>query len=170
MNCVGKQRPAQASFALELTLCRDISADVFCETVGARGPDGFAGNGRRHETPGVTASFHFFLSCQDMSDSIQTLTERIRAFSDARGWYKDGRVTKRGLAISLSLEAAELLEHFQWVPEEQIETLVQEKRQDLIDEAADVAIYLLQFADRVGFDLGHAIEEKMKKNAQKYPV
>ncbi len=105
-----------------------------------------------------------------MSDSLKELSQHIRAFSDARGWYNDGRVTKAGLAISILLEAAELLEHFQWISQDKIEQHVEDHKQDLANEAADVAIYLLQFADRVGFDLGKAIEDKMVKNAQKYPV
>lgn len=53
-----------------------------------------------------------------MSDSIKELTAEIRDFSNARGWYKNGRTDLKGIAISISLEVAELLEHFQWIKDE----------------------------------------------------
>lgn len=105
-----------------------------------------------------------------MNDSIQELTKEIRTFSDDRGWYKNGRVDLKGIAISISLEAAELLEHFQWIKDEQIDERVEERSGELSDELADVAIYAFQFADRMGIDLAQAVRVKMEKNARKYPV
>lgn len=105
-----------------------------------------------------------------MSDSIKQLTDEIRAFSDARNWYSKGRVDLKGIAISISLEAAELLEHFQWTPDEEINGRVEARKQELSDEVADVVIYALQFADRAGIDLGEAVRAKMEKNAEKYPA
>ena len=105
-----------------------------------------------------------------MPDSIKELTARIRAFSDARGWYEKGNVDLKGIAISISLEAAELLEHFQWTSDDAIGARVEERKRELSDEVADVVIYALQFADRAGIDLGEAIEAKMRKNAEKYPA
>lgn len=105
-----------------------------------------------------------------MSDSIKQLTEEIRAFSDARNWYAHGRVDLKGIAISISLEASELLEHFQWTRDEDMPARVEANQQDLKDELADIVIYALQFADRAGFNLGEAVQEKMRKNGQKYPV
>ncbi|NBS41977.1 nucleotide pyrophosphohydrolase [bacterium] len=104
------------------------------------------------------------------SDSIKQLTDEIRAFSDARNWYPKGRVNLKGIAISISLEAAELLEHFQWVNDVEVAARVEEKKGDLSDELADVVIYALQFADRAGIDLGEAVQKKMEKNGKKYPV
>lgn len=103
-----------------------------------------------------------------MSDSIKELTHTIRAFTDARGWLKT--FVPKDLAMSISMEAAELLEHFQWVPEERLAQRVEERKGEISDEVADVVIYCLQFAERCGIDLGRAIEEKMAKNAVKYPL
>lgn len=105
-----------------------------------------------------------------MPDSIKQLTEEIRAFSDARNWYSRGRADLKGIVISISLEASELLEHFQWTKDEDVATRVESRKGELADELADVVIYALQFADRAGFDLGEAIQKKMEKNAQKYPL
>ncbi len=105
-----------------------------------------------------------------MSDSIKQLTEEIRAFSDARNWYANGRADLKGIAISISLEAAELLEHFQWTKDADMPARTEERKDDLKDELADVVIYAFQFADRAGFNLGEAVQEKMRKNGEKYPL
>ena len=103
-----------------------------------------------------------------MSDSIKALTDLVMTFSKERGWQQRPDAQK-DLAISVSLEAAELLEHFQWVADDDIATRVAEHRDDIADEVADVVIYALQFAAYCDIDLGAAIENKMKKNAEKYP-
>ncbi len=105
-----------------------------------------------------------------MSDSIRELTSEIRSFVDVRGWYSSGRLDLKGIAISISLESAELLEHFQWVKDKGLKEYVEEHNHEIADELADVAIYVLQFADRAGIDLGAAIRRKMEKNGEKYPV
>lgn len=104
------------------------------------------------------------------NDSIQTLTTEIRAFTDARHWFTDGRKVIKGIAISISLEAAELLEHFQWVKDENIEQTLEDHQEEIADELADVVIYAMEFADQAGIDLGKAIRIKMKKNGKKYPI
>ncbi|MEK3979828.1 nucleotide pyrophosphohydrolase [Psychrobacillus sp. FSL K6-2836] len=96
---------------------------------------------------------------------MKELTEEIRTFRDERGW--GGNHDARSLAISISLEASELLEHFQWLT---AEDAIKKDKQAITDEAADVFIYLLQFADVLGIDLKEAAQQKMKKNALKYPV
>ncbi len=76
----------------------------------------------------------------------------------------------KNLAISVSLEASELLEHFQWKsPEESVEHAISAKHQ-IADEVADVAIYLIEFADILGIDLQQAILNKIDKNEAKYPA
>ncbi|SEJ75482.1 NTP pyrophosphatase, house-cleaning of non-canonical NTPs [Bhargavaea ginsengi] len=97
---------------------------------------------------------------------MKTLTEEILDFNKARGWT-DGNRDARNLAISVALEASELLEHFQWLPGKQA---VEQNRDGIMEEAADVYIYLLQLADVAGFDLDGAAREKLQKNALKYPV
>jgi NTP pyrophosphatase (non-canonical NTP hydrolase) len=93
---------------------------------------------------------------------------RIRQFRDERDWlqYHD----PRSLAVSISIEAAELLEEFQWLTAEQSRRHAQENRQAVSDEIADVAIYLLELTDVLGIDLKAAILSKLEKNAVKYPV
>jgi NTP pyrophosphatase (non-canonical NTP hydrolase) len=91
---------------------------------------------------------------------LQELTLAMHNFVRAKGWYAPDSKrpqTLRNLAISLNLEAAELLEHFQW----------QESLQDpqpLAEELADVALYLLQIASIAGIDLEQAILQKLDKN------
>ncbi len=91
---------------------------------------------------------------------IRELTQAMHAFVAAKGWYAPDSPrpqTLRNLAISLVLEAAEVLEHFQWRAEPA-------DRQALAEELADVALYLLQLADRAGIDLERAILDKLEKN------
>jgi NTP pyrophosphatase (non-canonical NTP hydrolase) len=92
---------------------------------------------------------------------IKELTTRMHTFVQLKGWYTTGSKrpqTPRNLAISLSLEANEVLEHFQWS-----EDLI--AKEDLAGELADVALYLLQLASITGIDLEHAILSKLELNA-----
>lgn len=99
---------------------------------------------------------------------IKAITEKIRKFRDERDWGQFHN--HKDVALSLVLEASEVLEHFQWKsPQEVIEHGKTEK-QELSDELADVAIYLFELADNLQIDLPKAIEQKMIKNAKKYPV
>lgn len=102
-----------------------------------------------------------------MSD-IQELIEKIKKFRDERNWMQFHN--HKDMAISLVLEAAEVLEHFQWKSLEEIEKYVKQNKEDMSEELADVAIYLFELADNVGIDLKKAVEEKLEKNAKKYPV
>jgi len=91
--------------------------------------------------------------------TIQELTAEMNRFVEAMGWYrKDSpwEQTPRNIAISLSLEAAEVLEHFQWSE--------RSDRDALAEELADVALYLLQLADLTGIDLEQAILKKLAIN------
>lgn len=96
-----------------------------------------------------------------MKDLIQKITE----FRDERGWAPYHN--EKDLAISISLEANELLENFQWRDSEEA---VAESRQNIKEEMADVFIYLLQLADKMNVDLEEEAFKKMEKNALKYPV
>jgi NTP pyrophosphatase (non-canonical NTP hydrolase) len=92
---------------------------------------------------------------------IQELTERMHAFVRSKGWYNPDsprRQTPRNLAISLSLEASEVLEHFQWREETS-------DKEELGSELADVALYLLQLASISEIDLEQAILKKLEVNA-----
>ncbi len=92
--------------------------------------------------------------------NIRALTEAMQKFVEAKGWDADASPrpqTPRNLAISLSLEASEVLEHFQWKE-------TSEDPQGLASELADVALYLLQLANVSGVDLEKAILDKLETN------
>lgn len=94
---------------------------------------------------------------------IRELTAEMHNFVKAKGWYDGDSLrpqTARNLAISLVLEAAEVLEHFQWGEDTG-------STEDLKDELADVALYLLQIASVSGIDLEDAVLNKLKKNYQR---
>lgn len=74
------------------------------------------------------------------------------------------------MAIALSVEASELLEHFQWVTEPESKLLSPEKLDQVRDEMADVLIYLIRLSDKLAVDLLEAAFEKIEKNASKYPA
>jgi NTP pyrophosphatase (non-canonical NTP hydrolase) len=99
---------------------------------------------------------------------VEDVLKRIRQFRDERDWMKFH--DPKNLAMSISIEAAELLEHFQWKTGEEAGRYAAENREALADEVADVAIYLFELADNIGIDLAAAIHRKLDKNAAKYPV
>lgn len=100
-------------------------------------------------------------------DAIKT---QLIQFRDERNWKQFH--TLKNLIISLNLESAELLELMQWKTDVEIAALKSDPtfQQNLQDECADVFLYLLQVAEEGGFDLLRAAEEKIKKNALRYPV
>ena len=101
------------------------------------------------------------------SDQLSNLRDALRVFAKDREW--DQFHTPRNLAIALSVEAAELLEHFQWQAgnEEELNSATREK---VAEEMADVLLYLIRLADKLDVDLLGAADQKMKVNARKYPV
>lgn len=101
-------------------------------------------------------------------DSLVDLRERVRAFADAREWRKYH--TPKNLAMALAVEAAELLEPFQWLTADESTALTPRQRQAVREEIADVLIYLVRLADVLGIDPLDAAAEKLQKNAVKYPV
>ena len=99
---------------------------------------------------------------------MEDVLKRIRQFRDERDWMKFH--DPKNLAMSISIEAAELLEHFQWKTGEESSRYAADNREAIADEVADVAIYLFELADNIGIDLAAAIHRKLDKNAAKYPV
>lgn len=99
---------------------------------------------------------------------LARLREIVRAFVDERDW--DQFHTPKNLASALSVEAAELLEHFQWLQHGRPEELGPEKQVAVRHEMADVLVYLVRLADKLGVDLFAAVEEKMVLNRAKYPA
>lgn len=103
-----------------------------------------------------------------MNGQLQDLTQSLRDFAKARAWERFH--SPKNLAAALSVEAAELLEHFQWLTEDQSRHLTMHQKDQVAAEAADVLLYLLQFADQLDIDLVQAARAKMVVNAAKYPV
>lgn len=103
-----------------------------------------------------------------MSQDIQALTHALREFALARNWAPFH--APKNLAAALSVEAAELLEHFQWLTEAQSQNLNASKKAEVAAEAADVLLYLLQLCDKLDIDLMDAARKKMVVNAIKHPI
>lgn len=101
---------------------------------------------------------------------VKSLQQRLRDFAAARDWQTVH--TPKNLAMALMVEAAELLELFQWLTTAQSNTLtkVEADKERVSDEIADVLVYLLQLADHTGVDVEQAMERKLRKNAEKYPA
>lgn len=102
-----------------------------------------------------------------MSD-IKEITAIINRFVDERDWRRYHN--HKDLALSLLLEAAEVLEHFQWQTPEESAAYAKEHKEAIADELADVTSYLFELACIMDVDLKVAVRRKMKKNALKYPI
>ena len=99
---------------------------------------------------------------------LDTLKQRIREFADARDWNQFH--SPKNLSMALSVEVAEIVEHFQWLTEEQSKNLPQNKLDEVEAELADTFIYLIRIADKLDIDLLSATINKIAVNEQKYPV
>lgn len=96
---------------------------------------------------------------------MNNIRQTILDFRDKRGWKPYHN--EKDLAISISLEASELLENFQWKSSEEA---IEDSMQNIKEEMADILIYLIQLADKMDIDLEEEVLMKMKKNEIKYPV
>jgi len=103
-----------------------------------------------------------------MSDSLHELRDALRSFAAERDWEQFH--TPRNLATALAVEAAELLEPFQWLSEAQSLELSPGQRAAIEEEMADVLLYLVRLADRLDVDLERAARAKIARNALRYPV
>ncbi|WP_028602156.1 nucleotide pyrophosphohydrolase [Ottowia thiooxydans] len=103
-----------------------------------------------------------------MTDTLQSLSQQQLAFAQEREWEQFH--SPKNLASALIVEAGELLEHFQWMTEDQSRQLQQEKLEAVGSEMADVLLYLVQLSNVLGIDLVKAAQAKIKVNSQKYPV
>ena len=106
----------------------------------------------------------------DDSTRVAELRQLVADFVAARDWqrYHDAK----NLAMSLAIEAGELMEHFQWVRSDELPALLAQdgERGRIADEVADVACYLLSLANALDLDLATAVQAKVAKNCVKYPV
>ena len=103
-----------------------------------------------------------------MTDALRTLQRRLADFAAARDWEQFH--SPKNLAMALSVEAAEVVEEFQWLTEAQSENLDADRRERVRLELADVLIYLLRLADRLDVDLLRAADDKIEANERKYPA
>lgn len=106
----------------------------------------------------------------DTSTTVAKLRDAVRRFVADREWQKFHDA--KNLSMSLAIETAELMEHFQWVRSEELAAaLADEKRRaEIRDEVADIACYLLALANALELDLSDAVTDKLEKNAVKYPA
>lgn len=103
-----------------------------------------------------------------MTDSIGELTREIRAFRDARDWAQFHG--PKEMVMAIAAESGELLQHFVWQTPQQSVNRVNERRQEIASEMADVAILLFELADNIGVDLAAAIRAKLAYNEERYPA
>lgn len=103
-----------------------------------------------------------------MSDSLDDLNRHLAEFARVRDWEQFH--SPKNLSMALIAEAAELIEHFQWLTEEESQNLPPEKLEEVRMELADIQIYLIRIAERLGVDLIAAANEKLSLNERRYPV
>ncbi len=102
------------------------------------------------------------------NSDLNQLKLMMREFADTRDWNQFH--SPKNLAMALSVEAAELLEHFQWLTQEQSKNLSDEQLEKVSQELADTLLYLVRLADKLDIDLLSAAQNKMRLNNEKYPV
>ena len=107
---------------------------------------------------------------KDQTTTVAQLIELMDHFVDERAWqpFHD----PKNLSASIAIEAAELMEHFQWLRSDELQTIHEDPSAiaAIRDELADIFAYVLSFASRMNIDLSSALEAKMKKNAIRYPA
>jgi dCTP diphosphatase len=102
------------------------------------------------------------------NDAMEELCGQLRQFAANRDWAQFH--SPKNLAIAVSVEAGELLEHFQWLTAEESDNLSESQLAKVRQELADVFLYLISLSDKLGVDLVAAAFEKLELNAKKYPV
>ncbi len=103
-----------------------------------------------------------------MTDELKQLKQRLRDFAKARDW--DQFHSPKNLSMALIAEAAELVEHFQWLTEQQSNELTSDKLLEVEQEIADIQIYLIRIADKLGINVLDAVQKKIALNEVKYPA
>lgn len=101
-------------------------------------------------------------------DVMQALMKKLSLFAKERDWEQFH--SPKNLCMALAVETAEIMEHFQWLTEEQTRNLDRKTLEKVKDEIADTQIYLARLADQLGIDPIAAANEKLLKNANKYPI
>lgn len=103
-----------------------------------------------------------------MKDAIGDIAEKLRRFAEEREWEQFH--SPKNLAMAMTVEVAELLEHFQWLTEEQSNNLSPEKKALVAEEIADIQIYLIRMADKLGINIHDSVRVKIRQNEKKYPT
>jgi len=103
----------------------------------------------------------------DDQTTLQQLKDRMARFVSERDWEQFH--TPKNLSMSIAIEAAELMEHFQWLTVEQSKDLAADALADVGEELADIVIYALSLSNTLGLDLSRTVLDKMEKNIRKYP-
>jgi len=105
----------------------------------------------------------------DKTTSISELKDKVRKFVDDRDWAKYHN--PKDIAISISIEASELLELFQWVSERELKRVLKDPKKQIKvnEEVADIMIYCFSLANALNIDLSKAVFDKIEKNESKYP-
>ncbi len=106
----------------------------------------------------------------DSETTVASLKQLVEGFVDRRDWHQFH--APKNLAMSLAIEAAELMEHFQWISCEASRRIADQpdRLAEVADEVADVLCYALAMANELGLDLAAAVERKMARNERKYPA
>jgi NTP pyrophosphatase (non-canonical NTP hydrolase) len=106
----------------------------------------------------------------DSDTTLTQLRDEVRQFADERNWNQYH--TPKNLGMSIAIEAAEIMEHFQWYSNEQSVELVNDlnTRNLVADELADVMIYCLLLANQANIDISSAVSTKLKRNKDRYPI
>lgn len=102
------------------------------------------------------------------TDEFEDLKFRLREFADERDW--DQFHSPKNLSMALIAEAAELVEHFQWLSQKESQIIQGDKLEAVRHELADIQIYLIRIADKLNVDLLDAVEKKIEINKEKYPA
>ena len=103
-----------------------------------------------------------------MQDSLDNLNHRLKQFAQERDWEQFH--SPKNISMALIAEAAELVEHFQWLTQQESYELEAGKLEKVGEELADIFVYLVRLADRLGVDLPAAVDRKIALNEQKYPA
>lgn len=103
-----------------------------------------------------------------MSDELKKLTKKVIQFRDARNWKQFHN--PKDVALSLVLEASELMEQFQWKSAREVQSYVKKNKDEISDELADVLYWVLLMGHDLQIDVAKALQRKIHKNEQKYPI
>ena len=101
-------------------------------------------------------------------NNIEYILGKIKKFRDDRDWMQFH--DPKNMAVSIMIEAAELLEHLQWKNKDEVQKYIKANKEEISDEIADIAMYLFELSINLGIDLIQAMDKKLKKNETKYPI